>query len=178
MPMGFGSNVFRRRSPRPMSETPLAGATNRLLQVCALYAPGSTGLRVKLHRLRGVKIGTGVFIGTDVMLETAYPYRVSIGNDVVVSHRAMVIAHFAETGIEEESTVTIEDEAFIGPGAIILPNVRIGRGAVVTAGSVVSSAVPPMTVVQGVPAKPVARCGISLGGGASLKEFSRSLRRL
>jgi heptaprenylglycerol acetyltransferase len=172
------SNAFRGRRPKPMSETHLAGARNRVLQVCALYAPGSTGFRVTLHRLRGVKIGDGVFIGTDVMLETAYPYRVSIGDNVVISHRATVIAHFRESGIEDESTVTIEDEAFIGPGAIILPNVRIGRGAVVTAGSVVSSAVPPMTVVQGVPAKPVARCGITLGGGASVKEFSRSLRRL
>src|SRR2546426_4527038 len=45
--------------------------------------------------------------------------------------RSMLIAHFrGSVGI------TIKDQAFIGPGAIVLPDVTIGRGAVVTAGSV------------------------------------------
>ena len=69
-----------------------------------------------------------------------------------------------------------EDEAFIGPGVIILPNVTIGRGAVVAAGSVVSHSVPPMTMVQGNPAKPIAKCGISLAEKHSLREFYKQLR--
>lgn len=51
--------------------------------------------------------------------------------------------------------VVIEDYAWIGTRAMILPNVTIGRGAVVAAGSVVTRDVPPMTVVAGVPARPV-----------------------
>ena len=48
----------------------------------------------------------------------------------------------------------------------------------VTAGSVVTQSVPPMTVVQGNPAVPVARCGIPLGKDVSVKEFSRRLKPL
>ena len=52
------------------------------------------------------------------------------------------------------------------------------QGAVVTAGSVVTQSVPPMTVVQGNPAVPVARCGVPLGADVSLKAFSRRLKPL
>ena len=53
------------------------------------------------------------------------------------SMRAMIIAHFLEV-----KKVRIEDEAFIGPDAIVLPWVMIGRGAVETAGSVVTRLCP------------------------------------
>lgn len=48
---------------------------------------------------------------------------------------------------------TLEDGAMIGAGAILLPNIVIGRGAIVGAGSVVTKDVPPATVVMGVPAR-------------------------
>jgi hypothetical protein len=75
-------------------------------------------------------------------------------------------------------SVQIEDDVYIGPGAIILPNVRLGRGAVVTAGSVVSRSVPPMTMVRGNPAQPVARCGVPLTWDTPLKVFYRNLKPL
>ncbi len=51
--------------------------------------------------------------------------------------------------------VTIEDYVWIGARAIVLPGVTLGRGAVVAAGSVVTKNVASMTIVAGVPAKPV-----------------------
>jgi acetyltransferase-like isoleucine patch superfamily enzyme len=74
--------------------------------------------------------------------------------------------------------VRIEDKAFVGPGAIILPNVTIGYGAVVAAGSVVTKSVPPMTMVQGNPAEPVGYCGVPLGVKTPAAEFLRKLRPL
>jgi acetyltransferase-like isoleucine patch superfamily enzyme len=47
----------------------------------------------------------------------------------------------------------IEDEVWIGAHVIILPGVRIGKGAVVGAGSVVSHDVPAMAIVAGSPAR-------------------------
>jgi len=152
----------------------------RVLQALALFLPGATGLRVRLHRWRGVKIGKGVFISTDVIIETMRPELVSIGDEVFLGVRSTVIAHFRDVPQEviagAKFSVRIEDQVFVGPGAIILPGVTIGQGAVIAAGSVVSGNVPEMTLVQGNPARPVARCGIPLGPSASAAEFYRTLK--
>ena len=57
------------------------------------------------------------------------------------------------------SPVRIEDYAFIGSKAMILPGVTIGRGAVVGAGAVVTKSVAPFDVVGGVPARVIGRRG-------------------
>ena len=155
-------------------ENLLQGFRNRILQHLARIMPGARSLRLSLHRLRGVHVGKNVWIGYDVILDTSRPYLITIEDGASLSMRVTVIAHFRET-----RGVKIEQDAFIGPGAIILPNVTIGHGAVVTAGSVVTQSVPPMTVVQGNPAAPIAICGIPLSSEeVSLKEFSRRLKPL
>jgi acetyltransferase-like isoleucine patch superfamily enzyme/acyl carrier protein len=157
------------------------GIKNRLLQIIALYAPGFKTTRVWLHRLRGVSIGKNVSIGLGALIETAYPSLIYIGNNVSIGIRAIIIGHLrdltaAQDRRRDEPTVRIEDNVYIGPGVIVLPNVTIGSGSVVSAGSVVSRSVPPQTLVQGNPAKPIARCCVSLGGGVSYQEFLRNLK--
>jgi carbonic anhydrase/acetyltransferase-like protein (isoleucine patch superfamily) len=154
-----------------MKEGVIRGLVNRSFQYLARILPGGQMIRVMLHRRRGVRIGEDVFISEDVILETAYPYLVTIEDRAWIGIRVTVIAHMREL-----RGVKIEHDAFIGPGAIILPNVTIGHGAVVTAGSVVTRSVPPMTVVQGNPAIPVATCGIPLTPQTTVKEFSRRLK--
>jgi acetyltransferase-like isoleucine patch superfamily enzyme len=61
---------------------------------------------------------------------------------------------FVEQGITAQG-ITVEDDVWIGAGAIITDGVRIGQGAVVAAGAVVTRDVPPHTVVAGVPARVV-----------------------
>ena len=156
-----------------MKEKFFRGVKNRLLQCVARFLPGARTLRPRLHRARGVRIGAQVWIGYDVILETSRPYLITIEDGAGIGMRAMIIAHFREL-----QGVKIEEDAFIGPGAIILPNVVIGRGAVVAAGSVVTRSVPPMTMVQGNPATPVAKCGVSLAGKTTVREFSQRLRPL
>jgi serine acetyltransferase len=150
------------------------GIKNRVLQHLARIVPGALSLRPALHRARGVHIGANVWIGYDVILETSRPYLIAIEDGASIGMRATIIGHFRElTGVK------IEEDAYVGPGAIILPNVVIGRGAVVTAGSVVTHSVPPMTLVQGNPAASIAQCGEPLTlKTKSVKEFSRKLRPL
>jgi acetyltransferase-like isoleucine patch superfamily enzyme len=155
-----------------MKEDPfLKGTWNRLLQVAARIVPGATTWRVRLHRWRGVNIGKDVWIGYDAIIETSYPQLVTLKDRSTIGIRATIIAHMRET-----QGVVIEEDASIGPGAIILPNVTIGHGSIVTAGSVVSTSVPPMTMVQGNPARPIASIGIPLRPDVSMKEFSKGLR--
>ncbi len=54
---------------------------------------------------------------------------------------------------EDDEPVIIEDDVWVGTGAIILKGVRVGTGAIIAAGAVVTKDVPPYTIVGGVPAK-------------------------
>lgn len=154
-----------------MPETFFGGIKNRVLQVLACHAPGPTTLRVWLHRWRGVQIGKHVWIGYDAVIETSHPELVTIRDRATVQIRATIIAHF-----REQRGVVIEEDATVGPGAIILPNVTIGRGSIVTAGSVVTKSVPAKTVVQGNPARPIATVEIPLRRDVSVKEFAKAMR--
>jgi acetyltransferase-like isoleucine patch superfamily enzyme len=154
-----------------MEERFLSGSKNRILQLLARNAPGATTWRVRFHRWRGVRIGKQVWIGYDAIIETGYPRLVTIGDRVTIHARVMIIAHHREL-----EGVVIEDDVTLGPGAIVLPNVRIGHGAIVTAGSVVTKSVPPKTMVQGNPARPIATVEIPLRLDVSMKEFSKGLR--
>jgi heptaprenylglycerol acetyltransferase len=161
-----------------------SGIKNRALQLAALYSPGGDTIRPLLHRGRGVKIGRRTWVGFDTLIEPSYPSRVEIGERVAIGIRVLILAHFTHLGRNRESasgelddriSVRIEDDVFIGPGAIIMPNVTIGHGAVVTSGSVVTRSVAPLTMVQGNPAEPIARCGVPLGLDTPIKEFYRRL---
>jgi acetyltransferase-like isoleucine patch superfamily enzyme len=96
---------------------------------------------------------------------------VEIQDDAVIGIRSTIIAHFRES-----RGVVIEEGAVLGPGVMVLPNTRVGKGAVVMAGSVVTLSVPPMTLVRGNPAKPIAKVGLILGPETSLKKFSANLK--
>jgi acetyltransferase-like isoleucine patch superfamily enzyme len=156
-----------------MPESVIRGLKNRILQYMARNFPGGRTFRVMLHRARGVHIGENVWISYDVILETSKPHLITIEDGAFVGVRTTVIAHFWGT-----EGVKIEENAFVGPGVTILPNVVIGRGAVVTAGSVVTKSVPPMTLVQGNPAVAIAKCGVPLTNKITVKEFSRHLEPL
>lgn len=90
---------------------------------------------------------------------------VDIGNNVIISVRAMIIdAGLATSDLVNNNEpehvgagIIIEDNVWIGAGAVILPGVTIGKGAVVAAGAVVSKSVPPSTIVGGVPARQIGR---------------------
>lgn len=56
-----------------------------------------------------------------------------------------------------EHKVILGDDVWIGHGAIVLPGIRIGTGAAVGAGAVVTKDVPPFTIVAGVPASVIRR---------------------
>ena len=110
----------------------------------------------------GIKIGRDSLIGEYSVIRGQG--GVSIGDRVYTSPFTQIIAvnhvfddpnrPFVEQGITAEDIV-IEDDVWLGAGAIITDGVRVGKGAVIAAGAVVTKDVPPHTVVGGVPAKPI-----------------------
>jgi acetyltransferase-like isoleucine patch superfamily enzyme len=90
----------------------------------------------------GVAIGDGVFVGHGVMfINDKAPRATTPGGELQT-----------DSDWELLST-TVEDEASIGSGAVILGGIRIGRGALVGAGAVVTRDVEPGVVVAGSPAR-------------------------
>lgn len=110
----------------------------------------------------GIKIGRDSLIGEYCVIRGQG--GVQIGDRVYTSPFTQIIAvnhvfedpnqPFVEQGITAEGIV-IEDDVWLGAGAIVTDGVRIGKGAVIAAGAVVTANVPPHTVVGGVPAKPI-----------------------
>ncbi|MCX6050768.1 MAG: acyltransferase [Chloroflexi bacterium] len=104
---------------------------------------GANSLIGELNVLRGQG---GITIGNRVY--TAPLVQMLAVNHVYSDPTRPII----DQGITAEG-ITIEDDVWIGAGAVITDGVRIGQGAVVAAGAVVTKDVPPYTVVGGVPAR-------------------------
>ena len=119
----------------------------RLIAKIALFAPGGFGVRPWLQRLRGVVIGKNVWISQFVYVDEIHPENVSIADNCVIGLRTSIISHFYSGPRKPvgNGKVVIEKDVFIGPHCVILPNVRIGEGAVIKAGTVVSRNVPART---------------------------------
>src|SRR5256885_12122575 len=154
-----------------MSERLLPGLGNRILQILARIAPGAMSARVRLNRWRGVHIGEDVWIGYDAIIETSHPHLVTIRDRAWIGIRSTIIAHN-----REQQGVLIEEDAVLGPGVIVLPNVTIGRGAIVTAGERRYEIGPYQDNGTGNPAQPIARLEVPFGLGVSVKEFAKGLR--
>ena len=71
--------------------------------------------------------------------------------------------------------VIVDDDVLIGANAVVLEGVKVGKGAVVAAGSIVVKNVEPYTVVAGVPAKFLKKVDSSTKAKTQLMEELRNL---
>lgn len=134
-------------------------------------------IRRFFYRMNGVKIGLGSTIHTGARFYN--PGNIEIGRDTIVGEGAVldgrdklvigdhvdiaseVMVYNGEHDVHDPQfspvfkPVVIEDYVFIGPRAIILPGVKIKKGAIVAAGAVVTRDVGEYIIVGGVPAKPI-----------------------
>ncbi len=113
-------------------------------------------LRNAYLRAAGVRIGAHTMVSLHARIDVRRG-RVSIGNNVHITYGCVVLSHdhtARRLGKPESATqVIIGDDVFIGVNSVILPNVCIGRNAIVGAGSVVTKDVPANSIVAGNPAR-------------------------
>ena len=106
-----------------------------------------------------ITIGRAVFIGAQCAF-TGHA-AIDIADEVMIAHKVNLVTagHPVDPEIRRSyitaAPITIERNVWIGAAATVLPGVRIGADSVVGAGAVVTSDVPPATLVAGVPAKVV-----------------------
>jgi acetyltransferase-like isoleucine patch superfamily enzyme len=128
--------------------------------------------------MRGAKIGRHVWISHFVYIDDLHPDGISIGENCTIGLRTTIFAHlyWGPLRYEDKGKVIIEKNVFIGPHCIILPNVRIGEGAVIKAGTVVSRNVPPHTL-WGLPsAEVLGEATVPLTAEHSYEEFVKGMR--
>lgn len=127
------------------------------------YIP-SNNLRIFFYRLAGYIIGKKVYVGerTIIVDELADSNNLILGNRVAVSPGVIFVTSSAPNNSKlardyavRNGTIFVEDDVWIGAGAIVLPNVRIGYCSIVGAGSVVTKDVCPYSVVVGSPARKI-----------------------
>ena len=131
----------------------------KLIRYLASMLPLPLAWRAPLYRLSGMHLGSQVTI--DRNLHVTHAHRIRVGDRVTISAGVSILGEItavhsrleADYGIRKSADVVIEDDAYIGVKATILPGVRVGRMATVGANSVVISDVPPYGVVLGVPGR-------------------------
>jgi acetyltransferase-like isoleucine patch superfamily enzyme len=118
----------------------------RLRMPVTIYAPEhlELGDQVDIGEFTHIRANGGIRIGS----------RVLLASHVVVTSRAHP-SMLPRYGVAEDSPVVIEDDVWIGAGAIVLPGVTVGRGSIVAAGAVVTRSIEPHTIVAGVPARQI-----------------------
>ena len=132
----------------------------RIIGRCAIWGP----LVVRpLGGARNIAIGEGTFLNTYIRFGVPQA-PVTIGRNVQIGPNVgfETVSHglIYQPGVGRGDIVrpiVVEDEVWIGAGAIVLGGVTVGRGAVIAAGAVVGQDVESMTVVGGIPARLIKR---------------------
>lgn len=125
---------------------------------------GSCGKNVVVNQPFRCDYGCNIYVGDNVIINFNFTVldeaEVRIGNNVLIGPNVSIYTACHPLDADERRTlvqwaepVTIEDDVWICGGATIVPGVKIGKGAVVAAGTVVTKDVEPYTVVAGNPGR-------------------------
>jgi acetyltransferase-like isoleucine patch superfamily enzyme len=124
-----------------------------------------SSIRVRALRAAGYDIGHEVYIGEDLhVTDEIFGVHgvLTIGDRAALAQRVLIVlsSHANNSRIAAFTPpvvgrVEIGQDAWIGAGAILLPNVTIGAGAIVAAGSIVTKDVAPGMLVAGNPAREI-----------------------
>lgn len=109
----------------------------------------------------GLVIGDQVFIGTGC--EFNFRRKIDIGSHCLIASGCRFIDHDHGSARRDipmstqphsaDAPIALEEDVWLGVNVVVLKGVRIGRGAIVAAGAVVTNNIPPFEIWGGVPAR-------------------------
>jgi maltose O-acetyltransferase len=111
--------------------------------------------------MKHIEIDSYTYINHDVEIDAQYA-SVKIGKYVMLAPFVYIGTknygykdHQQPMGKQQyiARNVEIADDVWVGTKAVILPGIKVGRGAIIAAGAIVTKDVPPFAIVGGVPAK-------------------------
>jgi acetyltransferase-like isoleucine patch superfamily enzyme len=113
----------------------------------------------KLTSCDRIEFGYDILVSHQAFLQGAGGIR--FGDRIMLGPRVTLITanHDVRTRLGLVAPIRIEDDVWIGAGAVVLPGVTIGRGSIVAAGAVVARDVGPGVLVGGVPARVIKTLG-------------------
>ncbi|MBT2583715.1 acyltransferase [Planococcus sp. ISL-109] len=128
-------------------------AKNFLVIQTARYTPFLPMKNWLFRHFLGMKIGKHSSFALMVMPDVMFPERIQVGENTVIGYNTTILAH--EYLIEEYrlGDVSIGDRVMIGANSTILPGIKIGDGAIVSAATLVHKDVPAGAFVGGNPMK-------------------------
>jgi len=152
---------------------------NRILKKIGMYIPYTykkwlasnhpdEEIRRLFFSLTGIDIGKDAFINPNVIIvddRFATAVKIQIGNRVAIAPGVIFISSsspnnsllkdndYVKNNLVKTESIIIDDDAWIGARAVIMPGVKIGKKSIIGAGAVVTKDVPDETIVAGVPAR-------------------------
>ncbi len=135
-------------------KNPLRTGFNFILIYAARFIP-STRAKNFLYRTCGAKIGKGTTFGLGAMMDIFYPELISVGEETLIGFNSVLLGHELLQGEYRTGWVKIGSRVMIGANCTILPGVKIGDDASVSAMSLVNCDIPAGQTWGGVPAKKI-----------------------
>ena len=133
-------------------KNPIRICFNYLIIVLCRILPSLSLKRWLLRRI-GAKIGNNVSFGLESTIDVFFPELIEIGDNTIIGYRTTILTHEFLMNELRVGEVKIGKNVMIGANCTILPGVKIGDNAVISAQSLVNKDIPDDAFAAGVPVK-------------------------
>jgi len=152
----IGNSLHRWHKVR----NPLRVCLNFLFIHASRYSP-SLSLKRFLLRAAGARIAGGAAFGLGATVDIFFPENISIGEDAIIGYNTVLLGHEFLQGQYRTGKVEIGARAMLGANCTVLPGVKVGEGASVSAMSLVNRDIPAGEKWGGVPVKRLGAAGMA-----------------